>query len=95
MNVVNHVGFNDLLCESYNANMPLFGSGSGAQGACTKSDEDSSKGARPKEDAGESATGGGTSPQKSNDVSRESSPLEACLTTHEDETGTPCCLVYN
>ena len=51
---VNRVGLNDLLCESYNANMPLFGSGasSSAQGACAKSDEETSMGARLKEDAG-------------------------------------------
>ena len=42
--------------------MPLFGSGSGTQGACAKSDEESSKGARLKEDAGESATRGGARP---------------------------------
>ena len=54
MNVVDRVGLNDLLCESYNANMPLFGSGAGssAQGACAKSDEETSTGARLKEDTG-------------------------------------------
>ena len=74
LDVVNRVRLNDVLCESYNADMPLFGSGSGAQGACTKSDEES-KGARPKQDAGESATRGGASPQKNDNISRETSPL--------------------
>ena len=74
-NVVNRVGLNDLLCKPYKANMPLFGSGSGVQGACAKSDEESSKGVRPKKDAGESTTTDGTSPQKNHDISRESSPL--------------------
>ena len=74
LDVVNRVGLNDVLCESYNADMPLFGSGSGTQGACAKSDEES-KGARPKQDAGESATHGGTSPQKNDNISREMSPL--------------------
>ena len=54
LNVVNRVRLNDLLCESHKANMPLFGSGAGssAQGACAKSDEEASTGARPKEDTG-------------------------------------------
>ena len=74
LNVVNRVRLNDLLCESYKADMPLFGSGSGAQGTCAKSDEESLKGARPKEDAGENTTDSGVSPQKNDDTSRESSP---------------------
>ena len=75
-NVVNRVGLSDVLCESYNANMPLFGSGAGssAQGACTKSDEETLTGARPKEDAGRNATNGGNGPHKNDDSSRELSP---------------------
>ena len=75
-NVVNRVRLNDLLCESYNANMPLFGSGAGssAQGTCAKSDEETSMGARLKEDAGRSATTGGVGPQKNDGSLRESSP---------------------
>ena len=76
LNVVDRVGLNDLLCKSYNANMPLFGSGAGssAQGACAKSDKETSMGARPKEDAGRSTTNGGNGPHKNDDSSRESSP---------------------
>ena len=101
LNVVNCVGLNNLLCESYNANMPLFGSGAGssAQGACAKSDEETSTGARPKEDADRSATNGGIGPHKNDGSSRELSPCrdppETRLTTTGDETGMPCCLVYN
>ena len=56
--------------------MPLFGSGAGssAQGACTKSDEETSTGARLKEDAGRNATNGGNGPRKNDDSLRESSP---------------------
>ena len=56
--------------------MPLFGSGasSSAQGACAKSDEETSTGARLKEDAGQSATTGGVGPQKNDGSSRELSP---------------------
>ena len=76
LNVVNHVGLNNLLCESYKANMPLFGSGasSSTQGTCAKSDEEASMGARPKEDAGQSTTKDGAGPQKNDGLSRESSP---------------------
>ena len=76
LNVVNRVGLNDLLCESYNANMPLFGSGAGssAAGACAKSDEETSTGARPKEDAGRNATTDGAGPHKNDGSSREMSP---------------------
>ena len=76
LNVVHRVGLNDLLCELYNANMPLFGSGAGssAQGACAKSDKETSMGARLKEDAGRSTTNGGNGPHKNDDSSRESSP---------------------
>ena len=72
LNVVNRVGLNDLLCESYNANMPLFGSGAGssAQGTCAKSDKETSTGARLKEDAGRNATNGGNGPRKNDDSSR-------------------------
>ena len=75
-NVVDRVGLNDLLCKSYNTNMPLFGSGAGssASGACAKSDEETLTGARLKEDAGCSATTDGAGPQKNNESSRESSP---------------------
>ena len=77
--------------------MPLFGSGAGssAQGACAKLDEETSMGARLKEDAGLSATTGGIGPQKNDGSSRESSPGETCLITTEDETGMPCYSVYN
>ena len=56
--------------------MPLFGSGAGtsAPGACAKSDEESTTGARPKEDAGRSAISDGVSPQKNDGSSRETSP---------------------
>ena len=76
LNIVDRVGLNNLLCESCNANMPLFGSGAGssAQGACAKSDEETSTGARPKEDAGRSTTNGGNGPHKNDDSSIESSP---------------------
>ena len=75
-NVVNRVGVNDFICESYNANMPLFGSGAGtsAPGACAKSDEEPSMGARPKEDADRNATTDGAGPQKNDGSSREMSP---------------------
>ena len=76
LNVVNRVGLNDLLCESYNANMPLFGSGAGTSvpGTCAKSDEVSPTGARLKEYAGRSATLDGVSPQKNDGSLRETSP---------------------
>ena len=57
--------------------MPLFGSGSGgaagATGASTRSEDETSRGARLKEDTGEGATSG-TSPRNVDDTSRESSP---------------------
>ena len=56
-NVVTRVGFCHSLYESYNADMPLFGSGSGgaagATGASTRSEDETSRGSRLKEDAGE------------------------------------------
>ena len=76
LNVVNRVGLNNLLCESYNANMPLFGGGAGssAPGACTKSDEETLMGARPKDDAGRNTTTDGAGPQKNDGSLRETSP---------------------
>ena len=77
MNVVTRVGFRHSLYESYNTDMPLFGSGSGGAagmtGASTKSEDETSRGARLKEDAGKGATSG-TSPRNTDDTSRESSP---------------------
>ena len=79
LNVVDRVGLNDLLCGSYNANMPLFrsGTGSSTQGTCAKSDEEASMGVRPKEDAGRSAMMSAAGPHKSNESSRESPPQRA------------------
>ena len=61
-NVVTRVRFHHSLYESYNADMPLFGSGSGgaagATGASARSEDETSRGARLKEDAGEGATSG-------------------------------------
>ena len=76
-NVVTRVRFHHSLYESYNADMPLFGSGSGgaagATGAPARSEDETSRGARLKEDAGE-GTMGSTSPRNVDDTSRESSP---------------------
>ena len=76
-NVVTRVGFHHSLYESNNADMPLFGSGSGGAasvtGASARSEDETSRGARLKEDAGEGATSG-TSPRNIDDTSRESSP---------------------
>ena len=76
-NVVTCVGFRHSLYESNNADMPLFGSGSGGAagvtGASAKSEDETSRGARLKEDAGEGATSG-ASPRNIDDTSRESSP---------------------
>ena len=76
-NVVTRVGFRHSLYESYNADMPLFGSGSGGAagttGASVKSEDETFRGARLKEDAGEDATTG-NSPRNIDDTSRESSP---------------------
>ena len=76
-NIVTRVGFHHLLYESYNADMPLFGSGSGGAagttGASTRSEDETSRGARLKEDAGE-GTMSGASPRNIDDSSRESSP---------------------
>ena len=76
-NVVTHVGFRHSLYESNNADMPLFGSGSGgaagATGTSVRSEDETSRGARLKEDAGEGTTGG-ASPRNIDDMSRESSP---------------------
>ena len=77
MNIVTHVGFHHSLYKSYNADMPLFGSGSGGTagttGASTRSEDETSRGARLKEDAGEGATSS-ASPHNVDDTSRESSP---------------------
>ena len=76
-NIVTRVGFCHSLYESYNADMPLFGSGSGgaagATGTSARSEDETSRGARLKEDAGEGAIGS-TSPHNVDDTSRESSP---------------------
>ena len=77
MNVVTRVGFRHSLYESNNADMPLFGSGSGGAagttGTSARSEDETSRGARLKEDAGESATSG-PSPHNIDNTSRESSP---------------------
>ena len=76
-NVVTHVGFHHSLYESNSADMALFGSGSGeaagVTGASARSEDETSRGARLKEDAGKDATTG-TSPRNIDDTSRESSP---------------------
>ena len=76
-NVVTHVRFRHSLYESNNADMPLFGSGSGGAagttGASARSEDETSRGARLKEDAGENAMSG-ASPRNNDDTSRESSP---------------------
>ena len=76
-NVVTRVRFHHSLYESNNADMPLFGSGSGGAagmtGASARSEDETSRGARLKEDAGEGTTSG-ASPRNIDDTSRESSP---------------------
>ena len=76
-NVVTRVRFRHSLYELNNADMPLFGSGSGGAagmtGASARSEDKTSRGARLKEDAGEGATSG-ASPRNIDDTSRESSP---------------------
>ena len=76
-NIVTHVGFRHSLYESYNADMPLFGSGSGGAASTTgtsaRSEDETSRGARLKEDAGK-GTMGSTSPCNVDNTSRESSP---------------------
>ena len=76
-NVVTRVGFRHSLYESNNTDMPLFGSGSGgaagATGTSARSEDETSRGARLKEDAGEGATSG-ASPRNIDNMSRESSP---------------------
>ena len=76
-NVVTLIGFRHSLYESYNADMPLFGSGSGGAagttGASARSEDETSRGARLKEDVGEGAMGS-ASPRNVDDTSRESSP---------------------
>ena len=77
MNVVTRVRFRHSLYESNNADMPLFGSGSGGAasttGASVRSEDETSRGARLKEDAGKGAMGS-ASPCNIDDTSRESSP---------------------
>ena len=77
MNVVTHVRLRHSLYELNSAVMPLFGSGSGRAagmtGASARSEDETSRGARPKEDAGEGVTSG-ASPRNIDDTSRESSP---------------------
>ena len=77
MNVVTHVGFRHSLYELYNTDMPLFGSGSGGAasmtGASARSEDETSRGARLKEDAGKGAMSS-ASPHNVDDTSRESSP---------------------
>ena len=76
-NVVTRVRFRHSLYESNNADMPLFGSGSGGAagttGTSVRSEDETSRGARLKEDAGEGAMGS-ASPHNIDDTSRESSP---------------------
>ena len=76
-NVVTRVRFRHSLYESNNADMPLFGSGSGGAagvtGASARSEDETSRGARLKEDAGKGATSG-ASPRNIDDTSRELSP---------------------
>ena len=76
-NVVTCVRFRHSLYESNNADMPLFGSGSGgaagATGASARSEDETSRGARLKEDAGK-GTMSSASPRNIDDTSRESSP---------------------
>ena len=76
-NIVTRVRFHHSLYESYNADMLLFGSGSGGAagmtGASVRSEDETSRGARLKEDAGEGAMGS-ASPHNVDDTSRESSP---------------------
>ena len=76
-NIVTHVGFCHSLYESYNADMPLFGSGSGGAagmtGTSARSEDETSRGTRLKEDAGEGAMSG-ASPRNIDDMSRESFP---------------------
>ena len=76
-NVVTRVGFHHSLYESNNADMPLFGSRSGGAagvtGASARSEDETSRGARLKEDAGENAMSG-VSPRNIDDTSRDSSP---------------------
>ena len=77
MNIVTRVGFCHSLYKSYNADMPLFGSRSGgaagATGASARSEDETSRGVRLKEDAGEGTTSS-ASPCNVDDTSRESSP---------------------
>ena len=76
-NVVTRVRFYHSLYKSYNADMPLFGSGLGGAasttGAPARSEDETSRGARLKEDAGKGAMGS-ASPRNVDDTSRESSP---------------------
>ena len=76
-NVVTHVRFCHSLYESNNTDMPLFGSGSGGAASVTgtsaRSEDETSRGARLKEDAGKGAMSG-ASPRNIDDTSRESSP---------------------
>ena len=76
-NVVTRVRFRHSLYKSNSADMPLFGSRSGGAagmtGASARSEDETSRGARLKVDAGEDATSG-TSPRNNDDTSRESSP---------------------
>ena len=76
-NVVTRVGFRHSLYELNNADMPLFGSGSGGAagttGASARSEDETSRGARLKEDTGK-GTMSSASPRNIDDTSRESSP---------------------
>ena len=78
--------------------MPLFGSGLGGAasttGASARSEDETSRGARLKEDAGEGAMGS-ASPRNVDNTSRESSPREVRLTIPTNETDTPYYLVYS
>ena len=97
MNVITRVGFRHSLYESYNTDMPLFGSGSGGAagvtGTFTRSEDETSRGVRLKEDTGEGTTSS-ASPCNVDDTSRESSPREVRLTIPANETDMPYYLGY-
>ena len=63
-------------------------------GTSVRSEDETSRGARLKEDAGEGTTSG-VSPRNIDDMSRESPPREVRLTIPASETGMPCYLVYS
>ena len=97
-NVVTCVGFRHSLYESYNADMPLFGSGSGGAasvtGASARSEDETSRGARLKENADE-GTMSGASPVMLTIRLGSRPPREVRLTIPANETNTPYYLVYS